>query len=292
MGKNTALWAIALLLASYNLRAQVSTVTNLTEIHKLTDSCFLNTDGDNAPVIGISVWQYGRLGSAVSGTYINAVIKAGGTPILIPMTENGAVIKNIVRQIDGLILSGGEDVNPSFYGEEAIAELGDVDSVRDVYDLMLLKMAADKNIPILGICRGEQLINVAFGGSLYQDIPAQHPSEIKHLQEESSKIGTHDVSVVPGSALGTIIGEGNFSVNSFHHQAVKQIAPGFRVSAWATDSIVEAIEALPERNILAVQWHPEGFVQDGDSVMLKLFRHLVQEADIHKKQPLIQSETQ
>ncbi|MDR1743983.1 MAG: membrane dipeptidase [Dysgonamonadaceae bacterium] len=277
-----AFWVIALLLAPGRLRAQISTVTDLTAFYKLTDSCFLSAHKKNSPIIGISVQQYGNRGSSVSGTYINAVLKAGGTPILIPMTDNGFVIKNTVDQLDGLLMIGGEDVNPSFYGEAAREELGEVDSLRDVCDLMLVKMAADRNIPILGICRGEQLINVAFGGSLYQDIPSQHPSGINHLQKEPREIGTHDVSVFTGSTLSQIIGSGKFSVNSFHHQSVKEIAPGFRVSARANDSIVEAIEAVSGQ-IVAVQWHPEGFVWGGDRVMLKLFRHIVEKAETYKK---------
>lgn len=277
-----AFLVIGLLFFSQNFHAQLSVVTDLQQLYKLTDSCFSDIRAPKSPIIGISANQYGELGTAVSGTYVNAILKAGGTPIIIPLTENGQIMANILDGLDGIVMTGGEDVHPNFYGESPIEQLGKVDSVRDVYDLMLIKMAADRNIPMLGICRGEQLINVAFGGSLYQDIPSQHPSEIKHRQEASREIGTHDVSVVSGTKLSQLIGNGTSSVNSFHHQAVKKVAPRFIVSAWAIDSIVEAIEAI-DRNIIAVQWHPEGFVWGGNTVMLKIFNDMVHKAELFKK---------
>lgn len=266
-----------------NVNAQISAITNLNELNVLTDSCFVNSPARRGPYIGISASQSGEGGTSVPGTYINAVVKAGGTPVIIPLMNNGATLRDIVAGLDGLIMTGGEDVNPRFYKEQSIEQLGDVDSVRDVYDLMLVKMAADRNIPLLGICRGEQLINVAFGGSLYQDIPTQHPSAITHRQNEPKEKGTHIVSVTFGSELASIIGANNFTVNSFHHQAIKKIAPDFKVVAWAPDSTVEAIEAYPGRSIMAVQWHPEGLVAGGDTTMLKIFQYIVHKSEIFRK---------
>ena len=274
---------VGLLLLGGTINAQVSTITNLEELNQLTDSCSTLLQTRRGPCIGISASQSGEGGSSVPGTYIHAVLKAGGTPVIIPLMNNVATLREIVAGLDGLIMTGGEDVNPRFYKEQPIEQLGDVDSVRDVYDLMLIKMAADRNIPLLGICRGEQLINVAFGGSLYQDIPSQHPSAITHRQSEPKEQGTHTVTVSTGSLLASVIGDNTFSVNSFHHQAIKKVAPNFRVVAWAPDSTVEAIEAYPGRSILAVQWHPEGLVAGGDTTMLKIFKYMIHKSETYRK---------
>lgn len=283
-----AAWCIGYLLVGSIANAQVSSVKDLHKLNRLVDSCFVNIRAHRRPVIGISASQSGQGGSNVPGAYVNAVIKAGGIPVIIPLTDDGSVLRNILVDLDGVIMIGGDDVDPSFYKESPIKQLGEVDSIRDVYDLMLIKMVSDRNIPLLGICRGEQLINVAFGGLLYQDIPTQHPSDIQHKQTEPREKPTHKISVVEGSQLSKIIGAGDFSVNSFHHQAIKQIAPGFKAVAWAPDSIVEGIEATPVRNILAVQWHPEALVANGDTTMLKIFRDLIHEAEFYRKAKDIQ----
>ena len=216
---------VGLLLLGGTINAQVSTITNLEELNQLTDSCSTLLQTRRGPCIGISASQSGEGGSSVPGTYIHAVLKAGGTPVIIPLMNNVATLREIVAGLDGLIMTGGEDVNPRFYKEQPIEQLGDVDSVRDVYDLMLIKMAADRNIPLLGICRGEQLINVAFGGSLYQDIPSQHPSAITHRQNEPKEQGTHSVTVSTGSLLASVIGDNTFSVTLFIIRRLKRLHP-------------------------------------------------------------------
>ena len=264
--------------------AQIGVVTDLQKLHAKIDSCSANLSRSRGPVIGVSAYQHGEGGSSVPGTYINAVIKAGGTPVVIPVTDNVGVISHILNEVDGLVLVGGEDVNPSFYKEQPAAELEKVDSIRDVYDLTLIKLATDRKLPILGICRGEQIINVAFGGTLYQDLPTQNSSTVQHRQTLPREVGTHNVSVVSGSELARILGPGNFMVNTFHHQAIKDLAPGFTVTAQADDGVVEGIESLKKLNILAVQWHPEGLVNGGDTVMLNIFKDLVHRATTYKKQ--------
>lgn len=144
---------------------------------------------------------------------------------------------------------------------------------------MVLKMAADRNIPILGICRGLQLMNVAFGGTLYQDLPTQHPSSVNHRQKESGTTPTHPISIIKESKLAEITGQEVLQVNTFHHQAIRKLAPGFKITAWAPDSIAEAIEAYPIRQMIGVQFHPEIFTAAGDTTMHKLFKFLVNKAE-------------
>jgi microsomal dipeptidase-like Zn-dependent dipeptidase/gamma-glutamyl-gamma-aminobutyrate hydrolase PuuD len=255
-------------------------IPDLKTFKETIDSCDINLRTPRPPLIGLSVAP-GDNGSALSAYYFNAVAKAGGAPVLIPAITDVTALRQIVSQLDGLIVTGGKDVNPLWYQEDPLPPLGDVDPLRDEYELKLIKLASDRNIPLLGICRGEQLINVAFGGTLYQDIPSQRAGRkvVKHVQKMSGEYPSHSVSVTPGSQLAAIIGAGVQGVNTFHHQAVKDVAPGFRPVAYATDSLTEAIEAWPERPILGVQWHPEALVGGGDTTMLKLFAFLVGKAD-------------
>lgn len=231
------------------------------------------------PVIGISCSYPGSDYSSVRKTYTESVIRAGGLPILIPVTGDKEVLAGILSYIDALILTGGEDVHPHYYNEEPIEELGEVNDTRDVYDLALIQLAAERGLPLFGICRGEQLINVAFGGSLYQDIPTQHTdTTVNHNQKAPSRIPTHYVTLLPASLIATITGQNELVTNTHHHQAVKQVAPGFRVTAWACDSIPEAIEATNGRPIWGVQFHPEGQAMEGDTIMSSIFRFIVKEA--------------
>ena len=236
------------------------------------------------PVIGISCSHPENDYSSVRRTYTESVLKAGGLPILIPIMETEEALADILSILDGLILTGGEDVDPSYYNEEPIAELGEVNDIRDFYDLALIRLAAERKLPTLGICRGEQLINVAFGGSLYQDIPAQYADTlVKHNQKAPSKYPTHYIDLLPSSMIATITGETELATNTHHHQAVKQVAPGFKVTAWACDSIPEAIESCDGLPMWGVQFHPEGHTVNGDSIMLKLFRFLNEQAVIYRE---------
>lgn len=252
---------------------------DLNRLHELTDSCDVNLQVARPPLIGLST-SHQTGGSRLSGPYIQAILKAGGAPVLIPAITDGATLRAIVANLDGIVLTGGADLNPLWYGQQPIEALQTVDPVRDAYELKLLKLATDRNIPVLGICRGEQLINIAFGGTLYQDIPSQRPAyHIKHVQDLPTEAVSHSASVTPGSQLAAILGQSELMVNSLHHQAVQTIAPGFRAVAFAADSVIEAIEAWPDRPILGVQWHPESLTYGGDTTMLKLFRFLVGKAD-------------
>lgn len=240
------------------------------------------------PVIGISGYTDGSK-NVIGTTYTNAVINAGGAPVVIPLNANDQVIETIVASIDGLIMTGGADFDPlKYYNEEPIPELGDVQPSRDEFDVKLVRAAVKRGIPVLGICRGEQLMAVAFGGSLWQDIPAQIPeSYIKHRQGGTpGSYGTHSITIEKGSWLAKALGSQKAVVNTFHHQAIKDVPQGFKVVAKSPDGIVEAIERVePLKNypdgggkIFGTQFHPEVLVTGSDKSFRGVFKMLVEEA--------------
>ena len=242
----------------------------------------------NKPLIGISLgWSETK--NSVNNTYVNSVLMNGGVPYLIPVTDDVEVLRQVVAQLDGIVFTGGEDFAPAYFGEEEHEHLGEVNVNRDTYDLTLFKLASDRNIPTLGICRGLQLINVGMGGTLYQDLPSQKPSDINHRQEEAGTVATHSVSVVEGSLMHQILGEKEIQVNTFHHQAIKKLAPGLKIVGWANDSVPEMIEAYPNRQILGTQFHPEIFTANGDKLLGKLFQFLIGKAETFQKAKEIHS---
>ncbi|MDR2954377.1 MAG: membrane dipeptidase [Prevotella sp.] len=269
---------------SYHLSAQEKYTPGLDELYNLTDSAFVDLRVEQSPRIGVSASRGSNGGSIVSGAYIESIVLAGGTPVIIPVMTDGIRLRELVKDLDALVLIGGDDVNPSYYKEKPIKEgINVIDSVRDIYELILLKMASDRNVPILGICRGAQLINVAFGGTLYQDIPMQHTDKsVEHMQKEPREKGTHKVIIEKGSKLRSVVGKDDLMTNTFHHQAIKDVAPEFVATAKTTDGLVEAIEAYPNRKIMAVQWHPESHAIKGDAVMLKIFSSIVDEATVYR----------
>lgn len=231
------------------------------------------------PRIGISCsWSASEI--SVPNTYITSVIKAGGLPVIIPLSDNEELLAEQLDGIDALIMTGGEDFNPLLFGEEPVQALGTVVHERDVYDLTLIKKAVEKGIPLLGICRGMQGINIAFGGTLYQDIPSTYGNKyIKHQQSQSSKWGFHTISIDKSSLLYQILGTEKTTVNSRHHQSANKIAPGFTVTSRATDGIVEAMEKRDGKAvILGVQFHPENMAAGGDTEILKIFEYLIKQA--------------
>ena len=233
----------------------------------------------NKPLIGISL-GYGTKNS-VNSVYVESVLRNGGVPYLLPVTDDVELLRQIMAELDGIILTGGEDITPFFYGEEKHPKLEDLNSKRDLYDLTLFKLATDRNVPVLGICRGLQLINVAMGGTLYQDIPSEHPSEVNHRPGHSEV--AHDVNLVSGSVVSELMGQSRIQVNSKHHQGIEKLAPGLKVTGWSPDSIPEIVEAYPIRSIMAVQFHPEDFAGKGDAQMGKLFKHLVDKAEVYQR---------
>ena len=229
------------------------------------------------PIIGVSATTESGLAAAPL-TYINSIKIAGGVPLVIPMTTDEDQINAILEAIDGLVMTGGEDIDPlKYFGEEPNRHLGTIVPERDAFDVKLIRMAVAKGIPVLGICRGEQIMNVAFGGTLYQDIPSQaKDSYVKHNQKAPRNYATHSIDIEPNSLLyNQLGGVKKISVNSFHHQAVRDVAPGFRVTAYSKDGIVEAIEKEGTDCVWGVQFHPEGFVSSGDTDFLGIFKHLI-----------------
>ncbi len=189
--------------------------------------------------------------------YINAVLLAGGVPVILPILEDEDLIKFQLENLGGIIIMGGFDVSPQFFNEEPHSSLGRVLPKRDIYELALIKMAKDKKIPLLGICRGLQIMNVAFGGTLYQDLSLiKRDVQIKHDQNANPTILTHSIKTEKDSIMHKVYGDKGL-VNSFHHMAVKDVARGFRVTAKAPDQIVEAIEYEGDQFIMGVQFHPE-----------------------------------
>ena len=220
-----------------------------------------------APLIGISCGRTGAGAASLSANYTEAVARAGGIPVIFPTVADSALAAALVRKVDGVIFSGGPDLDPSHYGETIWNETVEVDTLRDASDLMLMRAALASKKPIMGICRGEQLLNVVLGGSLFQDIPTQVDTLVKHGGGARHKIG-----VEKGSVLYRLFGQDSLTVNSFHHQAVKKVAPGIRVTAYAPNGIVEAYE-YGDR-LIAFQFHPEGMARTDDA-WLAPFRHFV-----------------
>jgi putative glutamine amidotransferase len=208
------------------------------------------------PIIGITCATKNSANS-IGTRYTDAIEHAGGTPILLPMTQNDLCLADFLSVIDGLLLSGGVDVDPFFYGEEPRPEQGTIDVARDRAEMSLIPRAIEVDLPILAICRGIQMLNVAAGGTLYQDVSMASNTILKHRQEAPGSYATHAIDVRERSHLQSILGQSEIRVNSFHHQAVRDPASGFAVSAVACDGIVEGIESRHNSFVIGVQFHPE-----------------------------------
>ena len=226
---------------------------------------FCSCSKQAAPLIGISCGRSATGGVTLSSAYTDAIARAGGVPVVLPIIDDEALAESLLGKLDGIVFSGGPDLDPAEYGEDILNGTVSVDAVRDRSDLLFARAALASGKPVLAICRGEQLMNVVLGGTLYQDIPAQVDTVIKHSGED------HRIGVEKGSVLYGLFGQDSLTVNSSHHQAVKDVAPGSRVTAYSPDGIVEAYE---NGNVLAVQFHPERMVQT-DASWLALFRHFV-----------------
>jgi len=209
--------------------------------------------------------------------YSEAVLSSGGAPVLIPVAQSGDSLDAILHHLDGLILSGGADVNPRAYGEAPLAGLGDIDEDLDRTELELARRAMSGDLPILGICRGIQTLNVSQGGTLYQDIPGQVEHSINHVQKARKGVNTHSIRIDEGTLLHKTLNRKKIWVNGRHHQAVKDPAVGLVISARAEDGVIEAVEDPARSFTLGVQWHPEGTWKT-DPYSKKLFRAFVKAA--------------
>jgi putative glutamine amidotransferase len=209
--------------------------------------------------------------------YMRAVERAGGLPVALPPLRDENV-GPLLEQLSGLLLTGGPDIDPACYGAEPHSELGPIDHDVDVFEIELCRQADRRGLPILGICRGAQVLNVARNGSLIQHLP-DTGGPIEHRQSEPGDRTTHEVQVAPDSSLAQTTGGGPVNVNSFHHQAIERLGAGLRPVAWARDGVIEAIEDPDDDShlVLGVQWHAETLTEEAEQ--LALFERLVQAAE-------------
>lgn len=236
------------------------------------------------PVIGITadtlhsepsserLLKYGQ-----SYTYSDAVIAAGGIPVILPITKSIEQVRDISLVVDGYIFAGGNDVHPKLYGQD-INGARSIDLARDNHEIRTLGNAFNSQKPVLAICRGMQLLNVALGGTLYQDIEENVPDAINHngyKRDPGVDVLLHDIDIERGSKLAKILGTTALQANSFHHQAIDRLAPGLRATAWSSDGIIEAVEAEGNQFMIGVQSHPESLSSKIEPRWRRLFNAFV-----------------
>lgn len=233
-------------------------------------------------IIGISA---GLIDGAhrVVEAYVSCIARLGVTPLIIPVTDDEAVLRHTLRLVDGLLMIGGGDIHPRYWGEELMPESNTPNGLRDEYDLKLVRLAYELCIPTLGICRGMQAMNILFGGDIYQDIYTQLPGSglLKHSQTTAREQTSHTINIPADTLLYKIMGTASAEVNTFHHQAVRKVAPGWRASAISPDGIIEAIEHT-HYPMLGVQWHPEN-LWPAHPCQQALFDWLKREAAIYRE---------
>lgn len=238
---------------------------------------------DPQPVIGIT-GNYDKETCTLAEGYYQSVLKAGGIPLIIPPFQETDRLCQMLDTIDGIIFSGGGDINPLFFGEEPIKELHSITPERDRQELLLARLAYDRQIPMLGICKGIQTINLALGGTVYQDIHTQmEGTRIKHSQDQDRRYPSHSVQLMPGSIMQRIFGSTTITVNSFHHQACKEAAPCLNATAISPDGVIEAIESNEFKSVLGVQWHPETYILRQNNDMMPIFHWLIGESAEFKR---------
>lgn len=245
----------------------VSSKAKLLILTVIAGAALLACSRNSSPVVGITCSRSGSGSTLLPTTYSSALSRAGAVPLVIPTVEDEAQAAAVLEALDGIMFSGGEDVDPARYGETVLNGTVEIDSLRDRSDFLLARAAIASGKPVLAICRGSQLLNVVLGGTLYQDIPTQCPDALRH-----SDGAMHDIGLAEGSVLARIYGPDSLNVNSMHHQAVKDPAPGITITGRAADGTVEAWETP---NIWAVQFHPEKMLRAGDERWIPLFEAFV-----------------
>ena len=223
-------------------------------------------EAEPRPLIGISA-NTADIDLTLRRVYCDQIVHAGGVPVVLPPVDDAEVLINMLEGIDGLVLTGGADYNPLWYGEQPEKELHTINPTRDLSELLLTRLAFNRQIPVLGICRGVQTMAIALGGNLVQDLK----TPLKHSQDAPRSEATHSVTITEGSTLYGLYGQETF-VNSFHHQAVKDCGSHLHVVATAPDGVIEAVESTEQKALMGVQWHPEWMGGEG----LKLFEWLTQ----------------
>ncbi len=215
----------------------------------------------SAPRIAVSAvvrtWD-GSERTGVNAAYIRSVVAAGGVPVILSPLLGPSFAARALEGADALLLTGGEDIHPAWYGADPSPLLYPPSRERDLFELALFAAARQRELPILGICRGIQLVNVGLGGTLYQDLPAERPGRVDHNPSGARSARSHAVKLSPGSRAAEAVGAEVIAVNSFHHQAIQDLAPGLEPTGWSEDGLIEVIETPASTPwLLAVQWHPE-----------------------------------
>ncbi len=215
---------------------------------------------------------------ALGLTYPEAIRNAGAVPVIIPPLDTDS-IDPLLDGLCGLCLSGGPDLHPTVYGATPHPALGPTEPHLDLFEVALVRAAEARNLPVLAICRGLQVLNVSRGGTLVQDLPSERPSSIVHRQLRAARVATHDVTLEPASRVAQALGNTDIAVNSFHHQAVDVLGSGLRAVGWAPDGVIEAVEASDRPFTLAVQWHAESMIDSPEQA--RLLRTFAQTAMAH-----------
>ena len=209
----------------------------------------------------------------LTAAYVTALENAGLVPLIVPPLSNARATAAVLDSVAGLVLTGGEDVDPARYGEDRHEKIRSVNALRDATEAALVEEARARGMPVLAICRGIQILNVALGGTLIQDISSQCKTSIAHDEEGPRDSRSHEIDVEPGSLIAKAIGVEHCTVNSFHHQSVKRVADGMRVTARSPDGVVEGLESIDEDWwVMAVQWHPEEMTESAEPWDRGLFK--------------------
>ncbi|MBD8070752.1 gamma-glutamyl-gamma-aminobutyrate hydrolase family protein [Bacillus sp. PS06] len=227
------------------------------------------------PIIGITSHVELDYKHSLSNDYVEAVIQAGGIPVILPIGIDSDVAV-LLEKIDGLIVTGGGDIDPMLFGEEPHPKLGMISPGRDSFEIAIIEQALAANKPILAICRGIQILNITVGGDMYQDIYSQMEEPLlQHSQKATRTHLAHKVSVTEGSLLEDIAGQSTFNVNTYHHQAVRNVPKPLIVSGRASDGIIEAIESTEHTFVLGLQWHPEPLAVSGNKIAIQIFDRFI-----------------
>lgn len=229
----------------------------------------------NLPLIGLTAqWDHAGKYYRMLPGYVECIRSAGGLPVILPMCSESEKIDRMAEICDGILFTGGPDIDPSLYG--SVDETGTVDvcPARDTFELSLMHAACERDLPVFCICRGIQILNVALGGTIYEDLPQQNPSNVVHRQRPPFSKPAHSVSLTPGSSLRCLLRRDTIEVNSNHHQAIRRLAGTLTVTASAADGVIEAVELPSASFCWGVQWHPELLAPD-DAYAAALFENFI-----------------
>jgi putative glutamine amidotransferase len=226
----------------------------------------------------VRTWD-GAERTGLNSGYVRSVIAAGGVPLVVSPLIGASYAARALDGVDGLVLTGGEDIDPAWYNSDRSPLLDPPSRERDLFELALFAAARQRELPILGICRGIQLLNVALGGTLYQDLPSERPGSVDHNRAGTRTDRSHAIRLAPESLASGALGGRSLRVNSFHHQGIRDLAPGLVATGWSEDDLIEAVEGAEGQPwMLAVQWHPEEMYADAGAPERGLFRALVERA--------------